>query len=464
MGMSLAAPGRHLLVGGVKPRSTPILFGAALLAVAPLFAAEFYVAPTGDDAHAGTQAAPFATVQRAQTAAAPGDTVWLRGGTYAMREAHIARRERIYAYVTLLDKSGAEGRPIKYWAYPGERPVFDFTAVKPAGHRVHAFRVTGSWLHLKGLEVVGVQVTITGHTQSIGFDNQGSHNLYEHASVHDGMAIGFWIGNGAHNLVLNCDAYRNHDPVSGNRRGGNVDGFGYHGPRGSVHNVFRGCRAWFNSDDGFDFINSAEVAIAENCWAFYNGYSPAFESLADGNGFKAGGHAGTPVARLPDPIPRHVVRGCVAVRNKAYGFYANHHLGGVEFVHNTAWRNRANFNLLSRERDNRTDVPGYGHRLKNNLGFEGGSEVVQLNAEASDVSGNYFNLPVTISARDFAGLDEADLIKPRQANGDLPLVPLLRLTAGSAAIDRGVEAGRPFAGKAPDLGAFEFQAPAGPTR
>jgi hypothetical protein len=400
--------------------------------------------------------APFATLQRAQVAVAPGDTVFIRGGTYVMSEAQIARKERIFACVTYLDKSGEPEKRIHYRAYSGEQPVFDFSGVKPPGHRVHAFRVTGSWLHLEGIELIGITVTITGHTQSIGFENLGSNNVYERLSVHDGMAIGFWIGNGSNNLVLNCDAYRNHDPVSGNQRGGNVDGFGYHGPKGSVNNVFRGCRAWFNSDDGFDFINSGEVAVAEDCWAFYNGFSPAFEPLADGNGFKAGGHAGTPVGRLPNPIPRHVVRGSVAVRNKANGFYANHHIGGVEFVHNTAYRNRVNFNLLGRERDNATDVPGYGHHLRNNLGFAGGTEVAQLNAEASDVNGNYFNLPIAITSGDFAGLDEADLIKPREANGDLPKVPFLHLAAGSGAIDRGVDVGRPFSGRAPDLGAFEF--------
>jgi hypothetical protein len=422
-----------------------------------LCAAEFYVAPQGDDAAEGSIAAPFATLQRAQAAVAPGDTVFIRGGTYAMSPERIARKEAPFAYVTCLDKSGLPERPIRYWAYPGERPVFDFSAVKPPGHRVHAFRVTGSWLHLKGFEVVGVQVTVLSHTQSIGFDNQGSHNLYEQLSVHDGMAIGFWIGRGSDNLVLNCDAYRNHDSVSEDRRGGNTDGFGFHGPKGSARNVFRGCRAWFNSDDGFDFINAGEAATAENCWAFYNGYSPDFVPLADGNGFKAGGHAGTPVERLPDPIPRHVVRGCVAIRNKANGFYANHHIGGLDFIHNTAWRNRANFNLLGRAPDNRTDVPGYGHRLKNNLGFAGGKEVAKLDAAACDAAGNSFDLPIALSAADFAGLDERDLTHPRQPGGDLPVVPLLRLAAGSAAIDRGVEAGRPYSGRAPDLGAFEFE-------
>ena len=428
-----------------------------LLLALPLGAAEYYVALDGSDTSAGTIAAPFASVQRAQAAVAPGDTVYIRGGTYRMREEQIVRRERPYAYVTLLDRSGEPGRPITYRAYPGERPIFDFRDVKPAGFRVTAFRVNASWLHLRGLEVVGVQVTITTHTQSICFDNQGSHNVYEQLSMHDGMAIGLWIGNGAHNLVLNCDAYRNFDYVSGNRKGGNVDGFGYHGPRGSVGNVFRGCRAWFNSDDGFDFINSAEVAVIENCWAFYNGYAPDFTELADGNGFKAGGHAGTPVGRLPDPIPRHVVTGSVAVRNKANGFYANHHTAGIAWSHNTAYRNRVNFNLRGRERsDNRTVIPGRGHWLRNNLGFAGGAELAELDAAASDVAGNYFNLPVAITATDFLSLDEAELTAPRQPNGDLPAVRFLRLAPGSAAIDRGVDLGRPFAGRAPDLGAFEF--------
>ena len=65
-----------------------------------------------------------------------------------------------------------------------------------------------------------MQVKILGHTQSICVDNQGSDNVYEQLSLHDGMAIGLWIGNGANNLVLNCDAYRNHDNVSENKRGG----------------------------------------------------------------------------------------------------------------------------------------------------------------------------------------------------------------------------------------------------
>jgi len=159
---------------------------------------------------------------------------------------------------------------------------------------------------------------------------------------------------------------------------------------------------------------------------------------------------------LPNPIPRHVVTGSLAVRNKVNGFYANHHPGGIEWINNTAYKNPTNFNLRGRDpKDNKTIIPGRGHRLKNNLGFAGGVEVAELDAAACDVSGNYFTLPVTVTAEDFLGLDEADLVQPRKPNGDLPEVKLMHLAPGSDLIDAGVDVGRPFKGKAPDLGAFE---------
>ena len=224
-----------------------------------------------------------------------------------------------------------------------------------------------------------------------------------------------------------------------------------------MNNVFRGCRAWFKSDDGYDFINSEERARIENCWAFYNGFSSEFAPLGDGNGFKAAGEAGKRADQLPVPIPRHVVVGSVSVRNKANGFYANHHPGGIEWTNNTAYKNPTNFNLRGRDpKDNRTIVPGRDHHLKNNLGFAGGVEIAELDAAASNVSNNYFTLPLALKAEDFLSLDEADLVQPRRANGDLPDIAFLHLAPGSDAIDRGADAVRPFYGQAPDLGAFEL--------
>ena len=258
----------------------------AVLSSAIAGAETYYVANHGVDANIGSIERPFATVMRAQEVATPGDTVFIRGGTYLIAESQIAKQQRIWAHVILLDKSGTEGKRINYWAYENEQPVFDFSAVKPRGKRVHAFSVSGSWLHLRGIEVVGVQVTIPTHTQSICFANDGSHNIYERLNMHDTMAIGIYSVRGGDNLFLNCDAFNNYDSFSESGRGGNTDGFGCHPIKGGTGNVFRGCRAWFNSDDGFDCIGASEVVTFENCWAFNNGYSTDFKSLADGNGFK----------------------------------------------------------------------------------------------------------------------------------------------------------------------------------
>lgn len=420
-------------------------------------AAEWFVAPDGDDAAPGSLDHPFASVRRAQNAAAAGDTVFLRGGCYRMSEADIALRKGIFASVVVLDKSGEPGRPITYRAFPPEQPVFDFRDVRPKDQRVAAFHVTGSWLHLSGIEVTGVQVTIPTHTQSICFESNGSHNVFERLAMHDGQAIGIYHVRGSDNLFLNCDAWNNWDSTSDGGRGGNVDGFGCHPTQGSTGNVFRGCRAWFNSDDGFDLIGAREPVTLEQCWAFANGFSPQFERRADGNGFKAGGYAYRPASELPTPVPRHTIRFCLAVSNKANGFYANHHPGGNDWFHNTAYRNGVNFNMLGRLADPPTDVDGYGHTLRNNLSHKARSkkEIDKLDGSKSDVSHNSFDRTLTVSDADFMSLDETELLRPRQLDGELPAIEFLRPSRRSVAVDRGVDLGFPFAGSAPDLGAFE---------
>ncbi|MES2474250.1 MAG: right-handed parallel beta-helix repeat-containing protein [Verrucomicrobiota bacterium] len=424
-----------------------------------LEARDFHVATHGDDAKSGSASSPFATLQRAQKAVAPGDTVFIHGGTYPMAESQITSRRRGRAQVILLNKSGEKGKPIRYLAWKDERPVFDFSAVKPRDSRVTAFFISASWLHLKGLSVTGVQVTQTGHTQSICFDNEGNHNLYEQLAMHDGQAIGFWLGRGSNNSILNCDAYRNHDYTSENGKGGNVDGFGFHVRQNGTGNVFRGCRAWFNSDDGFDLITTNYPILIENCWAFYNGYNSDFKRLGDANGFKLGGFGTWTEDMLPEKIPRHVIRNSLAVRNGASGFYANHQPGGIDMFNNTAYANRYNFNLLNRDPSNSQDVPGYGHVLKNNLGYKGGKEITHVDASKCELVANSFDLDLKLTDKDFESLELSDLVKPRQPNGELPEISLLRLKPGNPAIDKGVDIGQPFEGKAPDLGAFEFSGP-----
>lgn len=435
---------------------TTVISIILILLCTSILASTYYVAANGSNTNPGTISRPFLTIQRAQDAVTAGDTVFIRGGTFVMNESQIAQRQRIWVYVTELNKSGAEGKRINYWAYPGEHPVFDYTDIKPANYRITAFYVSGSWIHIKGLEVVGVQVTITGHTQSECFENQGSNNIYEMLKMHDGQAIGFYLLKGSDNLILNCDAYRNYDSISENRKGGNTDGFGNHPAKGSVHNVFRGCRAWFNSDDGYDCIGAYEQTVFENCWSFYNGYSTSFAGLGDGNGFKAGGYGSHPVSDLPDPVPRNIIRFCLAVRNKANGFYSNHHIQGSDWINNTAYLNTVNYNMLNRQPDNVTDVPGYNHLLRNNLGYQARSaELLNINIKKSDTLHNYFSLPAPVTAADFVSLDEALLTAPRQADGSLPNTDFMKLKPISRLVNKGADIGFPFKGAAPDLGCFE---------
>jgi hypothetical protein len=431
----------------------------------------YHIAPNGNDSNPGTKELPLQSIQKAQTLVSPGDTVYVHGGTYIMPEPQIAAYSKIWAYVILLDKSGTESKRINYWAYPGEKPVFDFSNIKPTNYRVHAFEVTGSWLYFKGLEVTGVQVTITtANTQSICFSNDGgNNNIYEQLSMHDGQGIGFFLTAGSHNLILNCDAYRNYDYISkagGGRNGGNVDGFGNHPSPGSVNNIFRGCRAWLNSDDGYDCISASESTVFENCWAFYNGYSEDFVSRADGNGFKAGGYGAKAPNLLPAVIPRNTIRNCLSVMNKANGFYSNHHHEGSDWFNNTAYQNGTNYNMVNRkgksESEYLVDGPGYNHVLKNNISFSprsAGNDISNYDAERCTIDHNTFlNNAISISDADFMSLDTAQLIAPRKPNGSLPDIDFMHLKPKSNLVDKGVAVNSlPYTGKAPDLGCFELK-------
>ncbi|APZ46070.1 hypothetical protein BW723_07065 [Polaribacter reichenbachii] len=429
---------------------------------------DFYVSPNGNNSNNGSISSPLETIQQAQELATSGDTVYIRGGSYNMREDQIARYNSIWAYVTELNKDG-----INYFAYQNERPVFNYKNIKPANKRVFAFYITGDNIHIKGIDITGVQVTITeGNTQSECFEiNGGSNNTIENVNMYDNMAIGVYIIRGSNNLILNCDAYRNYDPISQNGTGGNVDGFGAHVRNGDKGNIFRGCRAWLNSDDGFDTINSGEPVLIDNCWAFYNGYSSNTGTLnnlvsrGDGNGFKIGGYGkgGTPFYTLLDryaPIPRNTVQFSVAVGNKQSGFYANHHLEGNNWYNNTAYLNKRNYNMLNckalNSTDFATDVDGWNHVLVNNLGFGATTaELTNIDKPRCTLNNNYFDLPVTVNSSDFLSTDVNELITARKPDGSLPDINFLKLSPSSDLIDAGYDNGFTYNGSAPDLGAFE---------
>ncbi len=355
-------------------------------------AATFYISPTGSDARNGqTEKTALATLKAAQALVEPGDTVLILSGTYQVTEAEIMKEENKgssgqYKIVFDMSKSGEAGRPICYIGIAdkdGNRPVFDLSQVKPTDWRVTGFLVSGQYLIFKNFEVVGIQVNRTDHTQSENFRiTNGCYNTFENMACHDGMGIGFYLNKkSAYNLFVNCDGYNNYDPVSDiNEKtkmgsGGNNDAFGCHVQADCPNNIFIGCRAWNNSDDGYDLISCASATTFCYSIAFKNGYDANNVSRGDGNGFKAGGYGMSSTAAVNDVtmdnVPMHEVYHCIAASNKANGIYSNHHLGGVYFHDNTAYHNSSyNYNLVNRKGiaiADAVDVNGYHHKLERNL-------------------------------------------------------------------------------------------------
>jgi hypothetical protein len=427
----------------IRWRATIVLAATLIACVGGARAAEYYVAVNGSDANSGTLGAPFASLARGQQAAAAGDTVWIRGGVYEFSGT-------TSAIGVLFNKSGAAGNRINYWAYPGETPAFDFFNLQTVD-RIRGFSVRADWLHFRGLELRGVQQIITTVNESWGIrvENGADNNIFERLDLHHNEGPGLFIADGGNNLVLNSDAHHNYDPDLG---GGNADGFGSHSNDNG--NRFVGNRAWENSDDGFDFINSDGQVTVENSWAWRNGYVPGTNTAAgNGAGFKAGGY-GLDAASFPDPedVPRNMIRGNLAFDNRVQGFYANHHPGGLDFLGNTSFSNSRGFDLL-----NDVEIATWpaDHFLRNNISYDNGTNLSNANQALIDDEFNTWNGGLAADAADFVSTSTAGVDGPRQSDGSLPRLDFMQLAEGSNLIDAGVNVGQPYYGTAPDLGAFE---------
>jgi parallel beta-helix repeat protein len=392
------------------------------------FGATFYVSPTGSDSNPGTLAAPFATPQKALAVMASGDTVYLRGGTY-----NLSTQVKTVA-------AGTAANYCELWAYPGEKPIFNFASLPAATKGLY---IAKDYWHVRGIEV--------SRATDNGIIVAGSgYSIIEGCVVHDCNNDGIRLGSSSaaahHILVLNCDSYRNFQVASG---GNNGDGFSAKAGTGEG-NVFRGCRAWNNSDDGWDFYDNAGIPILlEDCWAFANGLNlwGVSNFSGNGNGFKLGGASTS---------AQHTLKNCLAFDNVHDGFDQNYNSGGVTLHNCTGFRNAVNFQF--------PDVPTVGvDVMKNNVSHNG---QVIINGTAQLTANSWQGFTVTDA--DFASVNAAVATNARNADYSLPTLPFLRLAAGSDLIDAGVNVGLPFNGSAPDLGAYESgatvtQPPAAPS-
>ena len=385
---------------------------SATIAVSAL-AADIFVSPQGSDSNTGSEDAPFLTLKKAIETAKAGTTIYLREGTYKPQNSEIMRTgaEGAYSCIYNLSTKGTAEKPITISGYNDEKVVFDLSDVK-VNARIIGFYVKADYWRLKKFDIVGIQVTQTGHTQSINVGLFGGNNcIIEQVNMHDGMGIGVYATRGSNNLVLNCDAYNNYDPVSENGAGGNCD--------------------------GYDLINNHSQVIIENCWAWENGYDANRVSRGDGTGFKSGGYGMSSSVKAGTVAPRNIVRNCVSWSNKQAGFYANHHLGGLNFVNKSSYRNKRNFNMVNRKSiEEAVDVEGYDHNLSGNLAYKptlSGANCVNFDQSLSTATNNTFLPDMTLTDNDFESLDATQLLLPRKADGSLPDITFLRLKPTSPA-------------------------------
>ncbi|UCD36736.1 MAG: right-handed parallel beta-helix repeat-containing protein [Fidelibacterota bacterium] len=388
---------------------------ALVLLISPLLSADTtYVAVDGDDAGPGTLDQPYSTLTRAVQGVAPGDVIFMRGGLYACDGT-------IY-----ISKSGKADSLITIAAYPGEVPVLDFEA-GGTGSTARGIALDSNYWHLRGL--------VIQRAGDNGLYVSGEHNLVERVTTRYNQDSGLQLHTGAaFNRVVRCDSYLNYDPAN---HGENADGFAAKFDLGPG-NEFVECRAWNNSDDGWDFWNAGNGVSVTDCWAFRNGVDIWGEGeffQGDGNGFKLGKGAGA-----------HTLIRCLAFDLPHHGIDVNGNQTGVEVFNSTCYRNQGrNFYF---------DEDTSSHVLRNNLSYDAH---VNIYPNIDDAYNSWNGFAVT--AADFVSLDTTGVSGPREADGRLPQLDFLHLAVGSSLIDAGIDVGQPFEGPAPDLGYVEYSSP-----
>lgn len=391
------------------------------------FGQNIFVAPNGNDANSGTINEPLLNLSSAITKAKSGDTIFVRSGTFN------------YTTTISISKSGTAESRYYIFAYKKERPVLDFSS-QSVGSGNRGIRLSNaSYWHIKGLDVKGAGdngMEISG----------GSNNIIEFCAFYENRDSGLQLSNGtANNQIINCDSYNNADLSEGN-----ADGFAPKLTVGSG-NYFYGCRAWQNSDDGWDgYLRGANnvTTILEKCWSFKNGYKKdGTQSSGNGNGFKMGGGDNSNSERL---MHHFTLKRCLAFDNKVKGFDQNNNDGSMTLLNCTGFRNLSADYRITRELN-----PGQTLTLKNSIAF---LSAVDLRSFAVQEKNSW--LPAfSVTENDFVSIDATQATRPRKEDGSLPDITFMHLASGSQLIDAGVDVGLPFKGLAPDLGAFEYDVP-----
>lgn len=423
----------------------------AFLIPSSLSATNYYVATTGSDSNTGTSlSSPLLTVAKAVTKAiTAGDTIFIRKGTYASTTT------------IKLSKSGTSAKHIVITAYKpdltvaSDRPILDFSGMSVSSSN-YGINVSG----VAYCDIYGLRIKGAGDN---GMLLQGSSNnmKIEFCDFYYNRDAGMQIKDQSHDcLILNCDAYANADMGTGTTtNGGNADGFA---PKLDLGDniVFRGCRSWKNSDDGWDgYLKATESGVAtgmwtilENCWAWNNGIYWADGSTTsdmNGNGIKMGGSANK------DQDHNFRVINCLSAYNKSKGFDQNNNAGSMYLYNCTSYKNS-----------------GLDYGLNSSgVTYASGAVTSVINSVCTSGTGTSFKSGATLTTNNFtaatsnfSSLDTTGLSASRKLDGSLPDLAFAHLASSSTLIDAGTiessvsyygATGIPYSGTKPDLGCFE---------
>ncbi len=175
-------------------------FGFLLALVAlPLAAAEFYVAPNGSASGNGSASSPWslATALGQPSSVKPGDTIWLRGGTY------------LGPFTSTL--AGQPNKPVVVRQYAGERATLDGNS---AG-LLATLDIRGSYTWFWGFEITNTNTTRTsvnhaappGRGEAISLFSRGSKLI--NLTVHDTTQGVLTVANAPDAEVYGCLIYYN---------------------------------------------------------------------------------------------------------------------------------------------------------------------------------------------------------------------------------------------------------------
>jgi len=407
--------------------------------------ASYYVAPNGSDANDGSEASPFATVQKAQDVAQAGDLVYVRGGTYQPTAS------------THFKTAGSAAKPIVLASYPGELPIIDGANIPPGDQTgpstatwsfegAQHWRIRGPFRLTNGR---GAGVSIEGDTQGIDFVNvESSYNGQTAARGGHGFTIveEEWA-NAKDIRFVNCDAHHNANHLT--KPGENVaDNLYQHGDGWRIksgENVqLVGCRSWHNLDDNYDLVWAKSQISLYECWSGFAGRDDAQGSITGTPGFVAAWGEGIKLGYTDDTGPHSCIR-CLSWKNVDLGYRMD---GGPYLLESSA-------SFENGRRPFGWDLGPAPNVMQNCLDL-GTPKQSTIPATTTSTHNSWdADSTFVVSADDFESTDDAPLLGPRSSDGSLPVVPFLRLVPGSDLIDAGMPGNAPSAGSAPDIGCFE---------